>query len=366
MFQENRAKRSPMQIVGIVIIFILAILIILTFVIFGMFKDSGSAPKLFGYRVYVVDNDRMEPRIPKGSAVFVEEGTLPDPTKKSVILCRIDDQLWVIGFVGTQVTESGETSYLVKYDNATDDKTWGIGAEDIIGVATTKDRFIGGVIRFASSKLGMMVIVIVPCLLVVIYEVVMLIIGSRRNASVHEGGSRSSKKPKKIKDKTKPESVAENVIRKIGGGPDPEDIPPEREDIQIPIDTVKEEKYVEKQLRKANDKLADTVREETGVIETEEITLGEIRVEPESVIRRTEFLREAAHDLEPLKTEAEIMSQNIQTVPVPEELSGNPETEKPVQKPSEAEKSVLNDLSAARIDELIRLLEEEKKRLEGK
>ena len=352
MFQEAKAKRSPLQIVGIVVIFILAVLIVLTFVLFGMFKDANSAPNLFGYRVYVVNNDRMEPRIPEGAAVFVEEGTLPDPSSQSVILCRIDNQLWVIGFVGTNVTESGETSYLVKYDNATDDKTWGIKQSDIIGVAKTQDKFFGGVIRFASSKAGMMTIVIIPCLLVIIYEVLMLLL-SRRGGSPDSSDS-SEPEPRSSKTKAKKNTISdtvETVIRSVGGGPDPEDIPPEREDIQLPVDTAKEERYVEKQLRKANDKLSTTIMETAGEISAEEIKIEDLHVNNEQ-----NAVRGASHDvsgvlIDPINVGAEPV--------IGAEL-------KPEPKPAEEKPLTLNDLSPSRIDELIKLLEEEKKRLEDK
>lgn len=343
MFQE---KRSPMQIIGIIVIFILAVLIVLTFVLFGMFKDANSAPKLFGYRVYVVDNDRMAPRIPEGAAVFVEEGALPDPQSQSVILCRIDSQLWVIGFVGTEVTESGETSYLVKYDNATDDKTWGIKQSDIIGVARTQDKFFGGVIRFASSKAGMMTIVIIPCLIVIIYEVLMLLL-SRNGADREESLSSSKKK----KSKKLARETEETVIKRIGGGPDPEDIPPERDDIHLPVDTAKEERYVEKQLRKANDKLSTTILETAGEITGAEIKIDSIDVEPEPTVLR-EAVRDSSLDMGPINVapETEIRVSKPEPAPVPTE-------EKPL---------TINDLSPSRIDELIKLLEEEKKRLEDK
>ena len=331
MFQENRAKRSPMQIVGIIVIFILAVLIVCTFVIFGIFKDAGSAPKIFGSRVYVVTNDLKSPRIPEGSAVFVEEGTLPDPSSQSVILCNIDGGLYVIGFVGTGVTESGETSYIVRYDNATDDRTWGISQSDIIGVAKSYDRTIGAIIRFASSKAGMMIIVIIPCVLVILYEVIMLAVSRRRPASSKwrsepdDGAETKSKKPARVK----PAEEAKEAIRRVGGGPDPEDLEPEREDIHIPVNPAVEERFVEKQLRRANDKLNNTVLETNGEVQAPDIDLSPIEVEPEPEIRQAE--------------------------PVVSE------------KPAEEKKPLsIDDLSPSRIDELIRLLEEEKKRLGDK
>ena len=426
MLQENRAKRSPAQIVGLIVICILAVLIILTFVIFGMFKGTNSAPKIFGKRVYVVSNDRMEPRLKKGTAVFIEEGRMPDPDKQSVLLCRIDDQLWVIGFVGTETTETGEVRYLVKYDNATDDKTWGIKESDIIGVAVTEDYFTGRLISFASSKAGILTIVIIPCLLVIIYEVVMLLASMR--GVEHEGKPTAAHKKKEHRS----HDEKEPVIRRVGGGPDEDDFLSEREDIKAPVDTVREERFVEKQLRKANDKLSTTVMETTGVIESDEIKLDSLSVEPEpkrpepagnsgfgaiifdaetvadSVaaeegIRTAEepkpepkaepkaaeprfdfeaaavpgfdsFIEEmkkdAAAESEKLAAEAASIRETVITEPeekaeelisAVEDIVPEPEPVRPAE-PAPAS-DPLNDLSADRIDELIKLLEEEKKRL---
>lgn len=368
MFQENKAKRSPMQIIGLVVIFILALLIVMTFVIFGMFKDSSKAPKLFGYCIFVVDNNRMEPRIPEGAAVFVEEGTRPDPSKQSVILCKIDEKLWVIGCVGTQETESGELSYLVKYDNDTDDKTWGIKESDIIGVAKTQDKFVGSVIRFASSKAGMMTIVIIPCLLVIIYEVVMIVIGSRGFGRKREANglrkSSSKSKNKRIADQ-KTEHGYNEIIRTAVSSIDPEDIAPEREDIHAPIDPVKEERYVEKQLRRANDRLNDTIKEETGVIEGDEVKIEKINVEPDVIIKRTDILREGAQTMEQLRPEAERIAQNLSAESVSKPSTAAYSPTKQTEAANDAS-SVIGDLSAAKIDELIKLLEEEKRRLGDK
>ena len=330
MFQENSAKRSPMQIVGIIVIFILAVLIVCTFVIFGIFKDSGSAPKLFGSRVYVVTNDLMSPRIPKGAAVFVEEGTLPDPSSQSVILCNIDGGLYVIGYVGTSTTESGETSYIVRYDNATDDRTWGISQNDIIGVAKSYDKFVGAVIRFASSKAGMMTIVIIPCALVIIYEVLMLVLSRGRS-----GKKTSRREPETVPVKPV-QSKEKTPAHRVSLAPvDDEDIPPEREDIGVPVNPVVEERFVEKQLRRANDKLNTTVLETSGVVEAPEINLSPLNFEPEPIIRSAE-----------------------------PEISPKPAEEK---KPEPEIPSLsIDDLSPSRIDELIKLLEEEKKRLGDK
>lgn len=183
MFHENTKKRSWLDIVMTVVIFILIIAIVGTFVLFGIFKDTNSAPSLFGYRVYIMNGDGMEPRIAQGSAVFVKEGEFPE-REGNVILCSIDGQLAVVGFLGTEeiIDPNGtsETRYIVKYDTAPAEEKWGVGQDDIVGVAKTYSNFFGGLVRFASSKAGMLTMVIIPCALVLIYEVTMFVISLKR------------------------------------------------------------------------------------------------------------------------------------------------------------------------------------------
>lgn len=190
MFSESSKKRRPLEIIGAVVIFILAAAIVCTFVLYGIFKDSNTAPSFFGKRVYIMNGDGMEPRIKKGSAVFIDEGVMPE-TVGNVILCNIDGKLAVVGYVRNQsVTLSDgtvETKYIVKYDNTPADQQWAVDREDIIGKAVSYDVFLGGLIRFASSKTGMLLIVILPCALLVVYEVIMLIVSlKKRNAEASE------------------------------------------------------------------------------------------------------------------------------------------------------------------------------------
>lgn len=361
MLLQSSQKRSPAQIAGIVVIVILTLLIVFTFAIFGMFSKADSAPKIFGSRVYVVNNDRMEPRIPKGAAVFVKEGTLPDDNK--VILCSIDDHLWVLGYVGMETAEDGSLRYLVKYDNATDDKTWGIAQSDIIGVAQTYDMFVGSVIRFASSKSGMLLIVIVPCILIILYEIIMLLISNRRPV---KRSSKSDEKPVAKQTERKPaekkpvEKKPEAPIRRIGGGPDPEDIIPDRQNIQAPIDIASDEKYVEKQLKRATNKLSNVIMEDSIVTEkAEEISLDPI-IGIEPVLQKPIEQKRAEPAPAPSVQSAPDWRTTAEPAPTPAPAQT---TEPAVQTPAPAASNVLGELSAARIDELIKLLEEEKKRL---
>lgn len=186
----NSSKKIKVSdIIGIIIIVILVALIACTFILYGVFSDSNSAPSLFGRRIYLMNGDGMEPRIKNGSAVFIEEGQLPGNVG-SVILCNINGKLAVVGYVdSTEVTladGSVETRYIVKYDSTPSDQTWTVKSEDIIGRAISYDVFLGTVIRFASSKEGMLTVVILPCAILVIYEILMLFFAVRKNRKAAE------------------------------------------------------------------------------------------------------------------------------------------------------------------------------------
>ncbi len=189
MFQENTKKRKAGEIVGIIVIFILAVLIVCTFVVYGTFRDANKAPSVFGHRIYLMNGDGMEPRIKQGSAVFIDEGAMPEDNG-NVILCDIDGRLAVVGYQGSQDVTMPDGSvkrkYIVKYDNAPAEQVWAVDEDDIIGRAISYDTTLGAVIRFASSKTGMLIIVIVPCALLVIYEVVMLILSIKRGKTIDD------------------------------------------------------------------------------------------------------------------------------------------------------------------------------------
>lgn len=331
MIQENTTRRGPFRIAGIVVICILAVLIVLTFAIFGMFRYPDSAPNILGRRVYIVQNDRMEPRIPNGAAVFVKEGTLP--SENNVVLCRIDNRLWVLGFVGTETADDGSARYLVKYDNATDDKTWGIAQSDIVGVAETYDAAIGSIIRFASSKAGMLIIVILPCILIIAYEIIMLFVSSQSSADIDE-------KPKKTntpreKSTIQEKAAGEPVFRRVNDSAEEKEI---EEKITAPIDIVAEEKYVEKQLRRANTKLSGVIHETVDIPVVDEISIEPLGIE-----------------IEPIQEKNTAQKS----------LSPTAETKPAAPAPAPAPSPSLSDLSPSRIDELIKLLEEEKRKLNG-
>lgn len=204
MLQTNSKKRGIGQKIGIAAIILLVILIICTFVVYGMFKDVDAAPSIFGNRIYIMNNDTLGDSVKKGAAVFVKEGLMPDKNGNVILVACPDTEgvpdiqpgqeaagnkkskLAIVVYCGSQDVFMPDgtvvTKHMVKYGNAPDDNRWLVDTKDIIGKATSYDTTIGAIIRFVSSRAGMLVMVIVPCALIVIYEVVLLLISIRRKS----------------------------------------------------------------------------------------------------------------------------------------------------------------------------------------
>lgn len=306
--QAHKTKKIKLtEIIGIAVIAVLLIAIISTFAIYAVFKDTNTAPNMFGYRVYIMNGEGMEPRIKQGAAVFVKEGLTPN--EGNVILCNIDGRLAVVGYVGTQevIGSDGtpETRYLVKYDKGSANEVWGIGQSDIIGVAKTYSSFFGGIVNFASSKTGMLLIVILPCALLMAYEIVMLVLGR-----------------KKKKDYDLSDSIMEE----------------ESDSDELELERLREE--IRRSRVAAEKKSAEDSLESTKPFKTAFTSQNDDVLEFKSDKNPAVTIREAKTE-EPTKPLSEI-----------EKIEKEPTVD-------------VTKISYSDIDELIKMLEEEKKRLEN-
>lgn len=172
----NSKPNKLLKVVFIVIIALLILCIAGVFVLSALFSSSNSAPSIFGQTVFIMESGEMSPAIPKGAAVFAETGVLPQV--KEVALCKtVDGEITTALRVVDIITEEdGSVVYVVRYDNSEENTAQYISADNVIGKAVTYSIALGAVIRFATSPLGILCIVIIPCAIIVIYQVVMLIL----------------------------------------------------------------------------------------------------------------------------------------------------------------------------------------------
>ncbi len=162
-----------MAVVAVLIILIAAML-----VIYFSFRETGAAPKFFGYYIYQTHATNMETKVPSGSAIFAREVPLDEIDAGDVILCRIDGDLAIIRVVEVLAEDSGKF-FIVRYDTAPANDTYKIPAESIVARAAYYDVFIGKLLDFATSEKGIIIVVIIPSILIVLFQVVKIVLAQK-------------------------------------------------------------------------------------------------------------------------------------------------------------------------------------------
>ena len=159
-------KRTPGELLirGLCALLALFTLFLLTLSL--VFTFGGDAPNLFGKNIYIVKTDAIEALKP-GSALFTTKISPDEIIEGDIVVFKSAENLAgiaeivsirfsdnVFGF--TAVSERGVDLTLTQ--------------SQIVGKATKYSNFFGGLISFAKSPAGVMVIAVIPCLIILIYE----------------------------------------------------------------------------------------------------------------------------------------------------------------------------------------------------
>lgn len=168
---KNNKKTIVNIIEGIIIALLIALIGGMLFLYFS-FKDRGASPQVFGYTIYHTHASNMEPNIPAGTVIFAKESEKENIKAGSVVLCRIGENT-VLTRVVQLVNENGVMSYVVRFD--TDEKTYKLPGESIIARAVRQDAHLGGLLDFATSTEGIMLVIIIPSFIVIVFQVIRIV-----------------------------------------------------------------------------------------------------------------------------------------------------------------------------------------------
>lgn len=169
-------KNKVLKIIQLLVIIIFIIAIIGMLVISLVFKNENSTPKIFGYNLYIMNGTNMEPAIPDGSAVISKLGSLGNTPIGSVALCNIveNELTAILRIVSVETDEMGNVFYIAKNDTSPSTDVIRISSDKVIGEAIYSDELIGIILRFSTSQIGLILVVISPCFLLIIYQLFMI------------------------------------------------------------------------------------------------------------------------------------------------------------------------------------------------
>ncbi|WP_226682156.1 signal peptidase I [Sutcliffiella horikoshii] len=137
---------------------------------------AGGTPKFFGKTMMIVLSGSMEPTIPTGSAIFVEEVTDPTQLKVGDVITfesPIHENTRIITHRITEVASTVPLEFIAQGDNNQAADPMPIPAENILGKhSDITVPYLGYVLSFLQSKKGIGLALIIPGLLVIILEVI--------------------------------------------------------------------------------------------------------------------------------------------------------------------------------------------------
>lgn len=161
------------------VIDILLLLAAAFFLITSIIFNQSSAPNFFSHKIYIVETDAFS-LVKKGSALIAEQAENEEIAAGNIIIFSDDLEEARIGEVQESKLEDGVYTFRIKND-VNEEIT--VGQSHILGKGIYYSEFIGGLVSFALSPLGVCFIAVLPCAAFVVFEVIASL---RRSASQTE------------------------------------------------------------------------------------------------------------------------------------------------------------------------------------
>ena len=193
---ETKKKRS---VVGLIVNILLWIVIVIaaTFTIFTLATQGDGTSSIGGYTPMTVLSDSMKPEFAEGDLILVKQ---PDPDYEYKLNDIVSFYTIIEGktVINTHriveiVDSNGLRQYVTKGDaNPTVDERMIIDG-DIIGLYSGKIPVLGPLFKILKSKIGFLVIIILPLLAFFIYQAynLILVMGEMKKEAVAEANEKS-------------------------------------------------------------------------------------------------------------------------------------------------------------------------------
>lgn len=160
----TKGKRLGFSIFIAVLTVILIACILCTVGVNYIFSSSSSSGRIFGKNIYIMNSADMMPEIEKGAAVIAEESEITVLTEGNVILFKQDKNSENVMRIVEVVHNTDSTVYRVASDSK-QDEIIDVSKENVIARCTTESVQLGKVIRFLKGITGILVGMILPCVI---------------------------------------------------------------------------------------------------------------------------------------------------------------------------------------------------------
>lgn len=160
----TKGKRLGFSIFIAVLTVILIACILCTVGVNYIFSSSSSSGRIFGKNIYIMNTADMMPELKKGSAVIAEDSEITVLTEGNVILFKQDKNIENVMRIVEVVHNTDSTVYRVASDSK-QNEIIDVSKENVIAKCTTESEHLGKAIRFLKGIKGILIGMIFPCVI---------------------------------------------------------------------------------------------------------------------------------------------------------------------------------------------------------
>ncbi len=176
----KKSKSLGFSIFFVVLTIILIALIIFTVGVNYIFGSSVRSGKVFGKNIFVMNSDIMSPELKKGAAIISESDEISVLIEGNVILFNEDTGFENVMRIVEVVHNTDQTVYRVAGDNA-QDNILNVPKENVIAKCTKVIPNLGKTILFLKSITGILLGMILPCIILLVMLLVKIFSVRRKN-----------------------------------------------------------------------------------------------------------------------------------------------------------------------------------------
>ncbi len=175
---QTKQKSSAAKNVAIFFVVFIILEMLIIFGISRVFKNEDVTPSFAGYSLYIMSDNSMGNEVPEGALVVAANGVPSVEGIGSAVLVENVPGIGTSVFWLADVSSRGDTMdgvvYTV-YQEQNPSALYEVRSSDVVGTASSYYLTAGNVITFVTSTFGMAVCAIVPLFLLVLIELIIAI-----------------------------------------------------------------------------------------------------------------------------------------------------------------------------------------------
>lgn len=174
----TKQKSSAAKNVAIFFVVFIILEMLILFGVSRVFKNKDVTPSFAGYSMYIMNSDEMGDSVPKKALVIAANGAPSDDAKGKAVLAENVPGIGTSVFRLAKVSSKGDSIdgvVYTLYHESDRNKTYDVESSNVVGIASNYYLTAGKVISFVSSPFGLAACAAVPLFLLVLIELIIAI-----------------------------------------------------------------------------------------------------------------------------------------------------------------------------------------------